>query len=102
MLPAVVPAAVAARKMISYTIVMVATSAVMLPVGHLGWIYGVTAVLAGAHVPRRLGAGWCSAPERRRPPCGCSASPSPTSPCSSAPSPSTSWSVTGCDLACLV
>ncbi len=48
MLPAVVPAGVAARKMIGYTVVMIVTSLVMIPVGELGWIYGVTAVVAGA------------------------------------------------------
>jgi len=48
MLPAVVPAVVAARKMIRYTVVMVVTSFVLLPVGGLGWIYGVTAAVAGA------------------------------------------------------
>ena len=48
MLPAVVPAVVAARKMIRYTVVMIATSGLLVPVSGLGPIYWVTALLAGA------------------------------------------------------
>ncbi len=47
MLPAVVAPEVAARKMLQYTAAMVAVSLVLAPVGHLGWIYLVTAVVAG-------------------------------------------------------
>ncbi len=48
MLPAVVAPEVAARKMLIYTVAMVIASLVMLPVGHLGWIYAVAAVVCGA------------------------------------------------------
>ncbi len=48
MLPAVVPAVVAARKMVRYTVVMVATSFVLVPVAELGAIYWATAAVAGA------------------------------------------------------
>src|SRR5204863_6800482 len=39
MLPAVVPAKVAVRKMAVYTIALVATSLLLTPVADLGWIY---------------------------------------------------------------
>ena len=48
MLPVVETAAVTARKMLLYTVVMVAGTLVLWPVGHLGLIYGVAAVLLGA------------------------------------------------------
>ena len=48
MLPSVVPPGVAARKMVAYTIAMIVASLVLLPLSELGWIYGVTAVVAGA------------------------------------------------------
>ena len=48
MLPAVAPARVAARRMVAYTAVMVATSLLLPVVGDVGWIYTITAVAAGA------------------------------------------------------
>ena len=48
MLPAVVPPEEAARKMIGYTVAMVATSLLLVPVGDLGLIYLVVAVVCGA------------------------------------------------------
>jgi len=48
MLPSVVAPEVAARKMISYTIAMVVTTFVLIPVGHLGWIYGIACGICGA------------------------------------------------------
>jgi protoheme IX farnesyltransferase len=48
MLPAVVEAKVAVRKMVSYTVVLVAISLVLVPVGHLGWIYTIAAAVLGA------------------------------------------------------
>jgi protoheme IX farnesyltransferase len=47
MLPAVRSAEVTVRKMVGYTIVMVAFTLVLVPVAHLGAIYTVTAVIAG-------------------------------------------------------
>jgi heme o synthase len=47
MLPSVVPMEVAIRKMIAYTIALVACSLVLVPVAELGWIYGVSAVVFG-------------------------------------------------------
>ena len=48
MLPAVAPVGDAARQMIGYTAVMVVGTLVLVPVAELGWIYGLTAVAAGA------------------------------------------------------
>ena len=48
MLPVVVPMEQAIRNMVVYTVLLVVTSLVLLPVAELGWIYGVTAVVAGA------------------------------------------------------
>jgi protoheme IX farnesyltransferase len=48
MLPAVATPEVTVRKMISYTAVMVAGTLVLWPVGGLGPVYGVTAVVLGA------------------------------------------------------
>jgi protoheme IX farnesyltransferase len=48
MLPAVVPVEVAVRKMVSYTVAMVATSLVLAPVAGLGPIYVVAAAICGA------------------------------------------------------
>jgi protoheme IX farnesyltransferase len=48
MLPAVVAPQTAARKMIGYSLAMVATTLVLIPVADLGWIYRVTAVVCGA------------------------------------------------------
>ncbi len=47
MLPAVAPARVAARRMVAYTAVMVATSLLLPLAGGVGWIYTITAVIAG-------------------------------------------------------
>jgi protoheme IX farnesyltransferase len=47
MLPAVETAEVTARKMVGYTVVMVASTLLLIPVAHLGLIYGITAVVAG-------------------------------------------------------
>jgi heme o synthase len=47
MLPSVVAPEVAARKMIIYTAAMVATTFVLIPVGHLGWIYAVACAVCG-------------------------------------------------------
>jgi protoheme IX farnesyltransferase len=48
MLPSVVPLAEAVRQMIGYTVVLVAVTLVLIPVGGFGWIYGVSAVVLGA------------------------------------------------------
>jgi heme o synthase len=47
MLPAVVPLAQAARQMIGYTVALVASTLVLIPVADLGWIYGVAAAVLG-------------------------------------------------------
>ncbi|MFN8021396.1 MAG: heme o synthase [Acidimicrobiales bacterium] len=47
MLPVVVPMEQAVKNMVVYTALLVATSLVLVPVADLGWIYGVTAVVAG-------------------------------------------------------
>jgi protoheme IX farnesyltransferase len=48
MLPAVATPEVTVRKMVSYTAVMVVGTLVLWPVGDLGPVYGVTAVVLGA------------------------------------------------------
>ncbi len=48
MLPAVVPLAEAARKMVSYTVALVASTLVLTPVADLGWIYTGAAIALGA------------------------------------------------------
>ena len=48
MLPAVVPLEVAVRNMVVYTLLMVLTSLVVVPVADMGWIYGASAGLLGA------------------------------------------------------
>jgi len=48
MLPVVVPIEQAIRNMVVYTVLLVATSFVLLPVAELGWIYGIAAALSGA------------------------------------------------------
>jgi protoheme IX farnesyltransferase len=48
MLPAVVPIEVAVRQMIWYTVALVITTLVLIPVADLGWIYGVSAAVLGA------------------------------------------------------
>jgi protoheme IX farnesyltransferase len=47
MLPAVAPIESVIRQMIWYTIALVITTLVLIPVADLGWIYGVTAVVLG-------------------------------------------------------
>ncbi len=48
MLPTVVPIESAVRQMFWYTVALVITTLVLIPVAGLGWIYGVTAVVLGA------------------------------------------------------
>jgi protoheme IX farnesyltransferase len=48
MLPSVVPARQVVRAMVPYTLLLVASTLVLIPVGHLGWIYAIAAVGAGA------------------------------------------------------
>lgn len=48
MLPAVVPFHHAVQQMIGHTVAMVACSLILIPVADLGWIYTVSAVVAGA------------------------------------------------------
>jgi protoheme IX farnesyltransferase len=48
MLPSVVTLDVATHKMVSYTAALVASSLVLVPVAHTGWIYAVAAVVLGA------------------------------------------------------
>jgi protoheme IX farnesyltransferase len=47
MLPSLVPMAVAVRQMLWYTIALVISTLVLIPVADLGWIYGVAAVVLG-------------------------------------------------------
>ncbi len=48
MLPAVAPIEEAARQMIGYTVALVVSTLVLVPVADLGWIYTIAAVLLGA------------------------------------------------------
>jgi len=48
MLPSVVPLAEAARKMIVYTVLLVACTLLLVPVASMGWIYLVVAIVIGA------------------------------------------------------
>ncbi|HEY4331708.1 MAG TPA: heme o synthase, partial [Ilumatobacteraceae bacterium] len=48
MLPAVAPLAEVQRQMVIYTVAMVAATLALIPIGHLGWIYAVGAVVLGA------------------------------------------------------
>jgi protoheme IX farnesyltransferase len=48
MLPSVVPLADAVRQMVWYTVALVITTLVLIPVADLGWIYGVSAAVLGA------------------------------------------------------
>ena len=48
MLPAVAPLKQVLRQMLAYTVVMVAATLLLVPVAHLGMIYGVGAALLGA------------------------------------------------------
>jgi protoheme IX farnesyltransferase len=47
MLPSVVSLDVATRKMVAYTVVLVASTLVLIPVADTGWIYAIAAVLLG-------------------------------------------------------
>jgi heme o synthase len=47
MLPAVAPIAEAARQMIGYTVALVVSTLVLVPVAGLGWIYTSTAIGLG-------------------------------------------------------
>jgi protoheme IX farnesyltransferase len=48
MLPVVAPPALVARRIVLYSYLMVATSLVLVPVGHMGALYLVAAAVAGA------------------------------------------------------
>jgi protoheme IX farnesyltransferase len=48
MLPAVAPMNEVVRQMILYTVLLVATTLVLIPVADLGWIYGISAAVLGA------------------------------------------------------
>jgi protoheme IX farnesyltransferase len=48
MLPTVVPLRDAARHMVGYTAALVVSTLVLIPVGDLGWLYAVAAVVLGA------------------------------------------------------
>jgi heme o synthase len=48
MLPAVVPFEQAVRHMIGYTVALVISTLVLIPVAELGWIYAISAVVLGA------------------------------------------------------
>ena len=48
MLPVVVPLRDAAKQMVGYTVALVVSTLVLIPVGDLGWIYAVAAVVLGA------------------------------------------------------
>ncbi|CAB4869961.1 unannotated protein [freshwater metagenome] len=48
MLPVVAPLEQVLRQMLAYTVIMVAGTLVLIPVGHLGWIYGIGAAVLGA------------------------------------------------------
>ena len=48
MLPSVAPIEDVVRQMIWYTVALVVTTLVLIPVADLGWIYGVTAAVLGA------------------------------------------------------
>jgi heme o synthase len=47
MLPCVVPFEQAVRQMVGYTVALVISTLVLIPVASLGWIYAVTAVVLG-------------------------------------------------------
>jgi protoheme IX farnesyltransferase len=47
MLPAVSTMAVTTHQMTGYTVVLVASTLALVPVAHLGWIYGATAAVLG-------------------------------------------------------
>ena len=47
MLPVVIGIAAASRQILVYAIVTVVVSLALVPTGHLGWIYGITALISG-------------------------------------------------------
>jgi heme o synthase len=47
MLPAIESLAVTSKKIVTYTVALVVSSFVFLPVAHLSWLYGVSAVVLG-------------------------------------------------------
>ncbi len=47
MLPAVAPLPQVLRQMLAYTVAMVACTLLLIPVGELGWVYGIGAALLG-------------------------------------------------------
>lgn len=47
MLPSVVPMRDAVRAMVGYTVAMVVSSLVLMPVADLGWLYGISAIVSG-------------------------------------------------------
>jgi protoheme IX farnesyltransferase len=47
MLPAVAPIGDVVRQMTRYTIALLAVTMLLVPVAHLGWIYGITAAVLG-------------------------------------------------------
>ena len=47
MLPVVIGIAAASRQILVYAIVTVVVSLALVPTGHLGWIYGITALVSG-------------------------------------------------------
>jgi protoheme IX farnesyltransferase len=47
MLPVVVPMEQAVKNMVVYTVLLVATSFVLIPVAEMGWVYGITAAVSG-------------------------------------------------------
>jgi protoheme IX farnesyltransferase len=48
MLPVVAPIRDAAKQMVGYTAGLVVTTLVLIPVGDLGWLYAIAAVVLGA------------------------------------------------------
>jgi heme o synthase len=48
MLPVVAPLRKAAKQMVGYTAALVVTTLVLIPIGDLGWLYAVAAVVLGA------------------------------------------------------
>jgi protoheme IX farnesyltransferase len=82
MLPAVETARSPARKMVAYTVVMVAFTLVLIPVAGLGLIYGATAVVAGGLFLWSTVRPSAKTPHRRGR-CECSDSASRTSRCCS-------------------
>ena len=48
MLPVVASRTTVAKQMIMHTALMIAASLAIIPLGHTGWVYGISAVLVGA------------------------------------------------------